>query len=118
MWQVEYTDEFAAWWATLDEAAQDAIDRRVGMLEAYGPSLGCPYVDTVNGSRHANMKELRATQSNRPYRVLFVFDPRRQAILLVGGDKAGDKLFYERTIPQADKLYDDHLAELKREGLI
>ncbi|MEX2213032.1 MAG: type II toxin-antitoxin system RelE/ParE family toxin [Phycisphaeraceae bacterium] len=118
MRQVEFTDEFAAWWDTLDEAEQDAVDQGVDLLEESGPALGRPHVDTLKGSKHANMKELRATARNRPLRVLFAFDPRRMAILLIGGDKGGDSRFYERTIPLADKLYDQHLEELKREGLI
>jgi len=75
-------------------------------------------VDTINGSRHTNMKELRTQHRGRPYRTFFAFDPRRAAILLIGGDKTGDKRFYDRLIPIADDLYDEYLEELKKEGLI
>lgn len=80
--------------------------------------LGRPYADTVKGSRHANMKELRTQSLGRPLRTFFAFDPRRAAILLIGGDKTGDKRFYDRMIPVADRLYDEHVARLRREDLI
>lgn len=118
MWQVEFTDEFEAWWNTLDESEQESIDASVGLLEAIGPSLGRPHADTVKGSKHANMKELRTQHQGRPLRTFFAFDPRRAAILLIGGDKTGDKRFYEKMMPLADQLYDDHLVQLRKEGLI
>lgn len=118
MWQVEFTDEFEAWWNTLDEAEQESITASVGLLEALGPSLGRPHADTVNGSKHANMKELRTQHQGRPLRTFFAFDPRRSAILLIGGDKTGDKRFYDKMVPLADQLYDDHLEQLRKEGLI
>src|SRR5205823_2771238 len=99
MWEVEYTDEFAAWFETLTEAEREKIAAGVEALIRGGPSLGRPEVDSVKGSRHSNMKELRAQQGGRPFRTFFVFDPRRTAILLIGGCKAGDKRFYERMIP-------------------
>ena len=88
------------------------------MLEQLGPGLGRPKVDTLKGSTCSNMKELRTQHAGDPYRTLFAFDPRRCAILLIGGCKAGDKRFYERLIPEADRLYQEHLAQIKREGLI
>lgn len=97
---------------------QEAIAHDVGVLEAVGPGLGRPQVDTIKGSRHANMKELRTQHRGEPYRTFFAFDPRRCAILLIGGSKLGDRRFYETYIPHADRLYDEHLATLKREGLI
>jgi hypothetical protein len=118
MWEVEYTDEFGAWWQTLPEDVQESIAHDIGILEAVGPGLGRPQVDTVKGSRHSNMKELRTQHDGEPYRTFFAFDPRRCAILLIGGNKTGDKRFYDKLIPQADDLYDEHLAQLKREGLI
>jgi hypothetical protein len=118
MWDVEYTDEFGAWWHTLPEAVQESIAHDIGILEVIGPGLGRPQVDTVKGSRHANMKELRTQHAGEPYWMFFAFDPRRCAILLIGGNKGGDKRFYEKLVPQADALYDAHLAELRREGLI
>ena len=118
MWEVEYTDEFGAWWEGLPEGVQESISRDVKILKAFGPGLGRPQVDTVKGSRHSNMTELRTQHDGKPYRTFFAFDPRRCAILLIGGDKTGDKRFYERLIPRADDLYDEYLTELKREGLI
>ena len=115
---VEYTDQFEAWWTGLVEAEQEDIDAKVRLLEQRGPALGRPHVDTIRGSRHANMKELIVQHAGQPYRVLFAFDPRRCAILLVGGDKAGDGRWYETHVPIADRLYDEHLAELRREGVI
>ena len=83
-----------------------------------GPNLPHPYSSDIIGSRHGVMRELRAQAAGRPLRVLYAFDPRRNAILLIGGDKKGNDRFYEEYIPLADNLYDDHLAELRREGLI
>jgi hypothetical protein len=118
MWDVEFTDEFREWYEALDEHDQDAIARGVELLQQIGPSLGRPHVDTVKASRHSHMKELRTQSSGDPIRTFFAFDPRRAAILLIGGDKTSDARFYERMIPIADKLYDVHLAELRKEGLI
>jgi len=118
MWEVEYTDEFEQWWKGLDEGEQDAVDRVVLMLTKAGPALGRPYVDTIEHSKHSHMKELRTQHSGAPYRVLFAFDPRRTAILLIGGDKTGDDRWYDKMIPIADRLYDVHLEELRKEGLI
>ena len=118
VWEVEFTDEFEAWWNTLSEVEQDAIDVSVNLLQELGPHLPRPHADTLHGSRHANMKELRSQCQGRPLRTLFAFDPRRTAILLVGGDKTGDDRFYERMIPLADGLYDEHLRQLREEGLI
>jgi hypothetical protein len=115
VWDVEYTDQFAEWWAGLEEHEQDAIDASVEVLEERGPALGRPLVDSVHTSRHPNMKELRPPTGN--IRILFAFDPRRSAILLIGGDKTNQwNAWYERMIPIADRLYDEHLSELKKEG--
>lgn len=113
MWEVEYTDEFEEWWQSLSEEEQTDIDASVGLLEDIGPSLSRPHVDTVEGSRHSNMKELRTQSSGQPLRTFFAFDPRRKAILLIGGDKTGDDRFYEVMIPKADKIYDEHLKEIQ-----
>lgn len=110
-WEVEYTDEFASWWETLTVEQQESVIVAVRTLEKRGPGLGRPFVDTVRGSHHANMKELRP--SGGYLRIFFAFDPRRAAILLIGGDKAKRwRVFYERMIPLADALYDDHLREI------
>ena len=87
MWAVEYTDQFDDWYQTLTEEEQDMVVARVELLESAGPGLGRPVVDSIRQSRHPNMKELRAEGS---LRALFAFDPRRAAILLIGGDKSPD----------------------------
>lgn len=118
MTEVEYTDEFGAWWDGLTEAEQESVAHGVGLLEAKGPTLGYPYSSGVAGSKHTHMRELRIQHQGRPYRVLYAFDPRRTAILLIAGDKTGDDRFYERLVPIADRLYDEHLAQLRHERLI
>ena len=118
MWEVEYTDEFGAWWDQLDARQQESIAASVELLRQLGPNLPRPHADTLKGSRHSNMKELRTQCEGRPLRTLFAFDPRRRAILLVGGDKSGDGRFYERMIALADDLYDAHLETLRKEGVI
>jgi len=118
MWEVEFSDMFERWWQTLEESEQESILASVYLLRQLGPRLGRPYADMVKGSRHSNMKELRTQHQGRPLRTLFAFDPRRRAILLIGGDKTGDDRFYDRMIPLADQLYDEHLQELHKKGLI
>ena len=117
-WEVEYTDEFRVWWAGLAETEQEDVRASVGLLRAVGPSLGRPHVDSVASSKHANMKELRVQHGGRPYRVLFAFDPRRVAILLIGGNKTGKRRWYREFVPLADRLYEQHLQTLRREGLL
>lgn len=117
-WEVEYTDEFEDWWSSLTEEEQESIAASVGLLQTSGPSLGYPNSSGVNGSKHGHMRELRTQHEGNPYRTLYAFDPRRAVILLIGGDKTGDDRWYDTNIPIADKLYDDHLIQLKKEGLI
>lgn len=118
MWEVEVTDEFVEWWHGLTVDQQESLTDRVSLLAERGPDLGRPLVDRIHASRHHNMKELRAAQGGS-LRVLFMFDPRRQVILLLGGDKSGEwNAWYERAVPLADDLYDIYLAELRDEGLI
>ncbi|MGN7291581.1 type II toxin-antitoxin system RelE/ParE family toxin [Rhizobium sp. SAFR-030] len=112
---VEYTNEFEAWWHTLKPSDHISIDAHVRQLEARGPNLPFPYSSGVKGSRHAHMRELRVQSSGKPLRIFYAFDPRRMAILLIGGDKTGNKRFYETMIPISDELYDEHLAELAKE---
>jgi len=115
-WEVEYTNEFGAWWDSLSEDEQAAVRAKVLLLREDGPALGRPNADTLAKlSRHSNMKELRVQHAGDPYRVLFAFDPRRVAILLLGGRKLDEK-WYEDAVPRADKLYDDHLRTLRQEG--
>jgi hypothetical protein len=116
-WDVEYTDEFGDWWAGLNEAERESITASVDLLENDGPNLRFPHTSGINGSKHDHMRELRIQHAGRPYRVLFAFDPRRCAILLIGGDKTGNDRWYDENVPVADRLYDDHLEILKKEGL-
>ena len=116
MWEVEYTDELGLWWAELTEAEQESIAASVRLLEVKGPNLGFPHSSGINGSRHTHMRELRVQHEGRPYRVLYAFDPRRCAILLIGGDKTGNDRWYDVHVPIADSLYDTHLETLRKEG--
>lgn len=117
-WLIEITDEYFAWFSGLSERHQDALRADIEVLEQVGPHLGRPYVDSIKGSRHAHVKELRTMSGRRHIRSFFAFDPRRTAILLIGGDKTGDKGFYSRMVPLADDLFDEHLRQLRKEGLI
>ena len=112
---VSFADGFEPEFDALDAEVQDAILARMLLLEREGPSLGRPYADTLTGSKHANMKELRCTAAGGVWRLAFAFDPDRQAILLVGGDKSGgsEKRFYKQLIARADDRFDRHLAQRK-----
>ena len=117
-WDVEFTDQLGSWWHTLTAGEQDAIDSVVGLLETLGPQLPFPFSSGVTTSRHRHLRELRIQYRGRPIRILYAFDPRRSAILLLGGDKTGDDRWYERHVPIADDLYDEHLRILNMEGLL
>ena len=97
---------------------QEDLTAGVELLMERGPHLGYPHSSGVNGSRHGHMRELRVQSGGRPLRVFYAFDPLRSVILLIGGDKTGDSRFYEHYIPMADRLYDEHLEELRKEGMI
>jgi hypothetical protein len=111
-YEVEYTDEFGAWWDGLAVAEQVSIEAVVDLLEEWGPRLGHPHSSAIHGSRHSHMRELRVQHQGRPYRILYAFDPRRTAILLIGGDKTGQDRWYALFVPLADALYDQHLREI------
>ena len=117
-WDVEGTDTFADWFVRLSEDEQVDVGRVVELLVEHGPSLPFPYSSGIGGSRHRHMRELRIQHAGRPYRVLYAFDPRRAAILLLGGDKTGQDRWYEQHVPVADDLYDEYLAALAKEGLL
>lgn len=114
MWEIERTDQLAEWINSLDDDAREAILKNLIILKKIGPSLGRPYVDTIKQSRHKNMKELRTQNKMRVIRIFFIFDSDRKAILLIGGDKRGDKRFYDKMIPIADDLYDDHIKSRRK----
>ena len=111
---VETSDVFDEWFADLDEDAQVEVIATVELLKLLGPRLGRPHADTLNGSKYANMKELRASTADKVLRIAFAFDPDRSGILLVGGNKSGisKKRFYKQLIDKADQLYAAHLAAL------
>ena len=117
-WGVEYTDDFSMWWDELAEAEQDSIAVVVDLLQSDGPNLGFPHSSGIEGSKHSHMRELRVQHRGEPYRVLYAFDPRRSAILLIGGKKTGKDRWYDEHVPIADKLYDEHLETLTKEGLL
>jgi hypothetical protein len=116
-WNVEFHPLFAQEFLELSLGVQDALLAEVVMLEKYGPQLNRPHVDTLNGSKHRNMKELRFKADNGVWRAAFAFDPQRQAILLVAGAKSGmsEKRFYKQLIKKADERFDEHLTQLKAE---
>lgn len=114
-WEVEFTEEFEAWWDKLSVEEQGAIDAKAILLQRVGPSLGRPSADTIRTSRHNNMKELIIQHGGNPYRVFYAFDPCRIAILLIGGIKKDDKKFYGTHVPIADKLYEQHLITIEKE---
>ena len=114
-WVVEFHDDFEPEFLAFEPAVQDALLAVAKLLADYGPQLSRPYADTLKGSKHANMKELRFEASNGEWRAAFAFDPRRRAILLVAGDKTGgsQKRFYRQLVTKADKRFSAHLDRLK-----
>ena len=118
VWEVRFAPEFDPEFDALPIPVQDELLARAKVLETFGPSLGRPRVDTLNGSRHANMKELRFNAGGGVWRVAFAFDPDRQAVLLVAGDKSGvsERRFYRRLVDKADTRYGRHLEDLEQRG--
>jgi len=117
-WNVLLFDEFDVEFTAFPRDVQTAMLAKARMLEHFGPQLGRPYVDTLEGSKHANMKELRFDADDGVWRAAFAFDPHRQAVILVAGDKSGisEKRFYRSLIAKADKRFDDYLAQQKKEA--
>ena len=113
MVDVLFTNEFETWWDSLSEAEQESVNTVVLLLESQGVALGYPHSSKIAGSRHSHMRELRIQHQGRPYRVMYAFDPNRDALLLVGGDKTGDWRWYETFVPIADRLYEEHLQDLE-----
>ena len=110
MVEVIATDEFAQWFLDLEQADALAVDRSVGLLAQMGIALRHPHTSAIKGSRFP-LRELRVKARGKPLRVFYAFDPDRQAVLLIGGDKSGDKRFYEVYIPRAEKIWEQYLAE-------
>ena len=115
MWEVEATDAFEDWWRTLTEQEQDDVTATVELLAERGPKLPFPYSSGIEGSKYSHMRELRIQSHGDPIRVFYAFDPRRVAVLLIGGIKTGkDKRFYKEFVPRADRLYAEHLKTLEQ----
>jgi hypothetical protein len=114
-WVVEFSDEFDLEFERLSDDVKSSLIQHLNLLKLYGPQLSRPYADTLNGSIYPNMKELRFNAADGVWRVAFAFDPQRQAIILVAGDKAGQnqRKFYKQLIDSADCRYTAHLDKLK-----
>ena len=115
MWEVEFTDEFEEFWDLLNENEQVDVAAVVNLLERFGNRLGYPHSSKINNAKTTHLRELRIQHAGDPYRVLYAFDPKRCAILLIGGKKTGQDRWYEKYIPIADKLYAEHLITLELE---
>jgi hypothetical protein len=115
-WQVRFHDAFEVEFEALAAEVQDELIATAKLLQDYGPKLGRPHVDTLNGSQFSNMKELRFKAAGGVWRVAFAFDPGREGIVLVAGDKSGgsEGKFYKRLIAKADERYAVHLAAMKK----
>jgi hypothetical protein len=113
-WDVEFSDEFGEWWDGLTVAEQKSVDFTVSLLQELGPMLRMPHSSGLKMVRCAHMRELRIQHEGRPYRVLYAFDPRRVAILLIGGEKTGNDRWYQECIPRADAIYRRHLSEIEK----
>lgn len=113
---VNTSEVFDDWFSDLEEALQDSVTASVDVFQQYGPQLVRPHVDTLKGSSLKNLKELRVQHGGDPYRILIAFDPKREALLLLGGNKASDKRWYEKMIPQAEALFRQHLETLDKEN--
>jgi hypothetical protein len=114
-WSARLHDDFDSEFAELAESVQDEIVALMALLKEYGPKLGRPHADTLDDSKHANMKELRFKAAGGVWRVTYAFDPKRTGILLAAGNKSGvsEKRFYKQLILKSDARYDNHLAKLK-----
>lgn len=114
-WAVDFHEEFADEFGDWSEPVKIELAAMIGLLEEFGPQLGRPHADTLNGSKHANMKELRFRADDGVWRVALAFDPDRHAVLLVGGDKSGgsEKRFYKQLLATADRRFDTHMNSMK-----
>jgi hypothetical protein len=113
-WQVLFDEEFAAWLLEQEVGLRIEVAAHVGLLAAHGPMLGRPRVDSIDGSKFPNMKELRVQWKGQPWRIFFAFDPKRRSILLAGGNKRGDKRWYDKNIPVADARFAKHLTQVEK----
>ncbi len=117
VWGINGTDEFAEWFGRLAETEQDEVIAVVELLADDGPTLGRPHADRIASSKYHNMKELRPRGGGKHLRILYMFDPRREAVLLLGGDKRGQwDRWYTSAVPEAELLYERYLAEFDSGG--
>jgi hypothetical protein len=114
--EIEITEVFYTWWMSLSENQQERIAAAVGLLEDQGPSLGFPRSSSVRGSKCKQLRELRIQIDGNPNRVLYAFDSRRIAVLLIGGNKGSDDRWYRKTIPKAEKLLHEHLVKQSKQA--
>lgn len=114
-WIVEFTDEFELWWLELSELVQEKCAVVVDLLTREGLNLGFPYSSSIRGSAHA-LRELRIQCGGHPYRILYAFDPQRNALLILGGDKTGNDRWYEENVPRAERIYEQYLKEIEEES--
>lgn len=112
---VNASEEFGEWFSAQEKSLKRVIAAHIGLLEDQGPQLRRPYADTLEGSKLSNLKELRVQHRGEPYRILYAFNPERKALLLIGGNKAGDKRWYKRMIPLAEAIFERHLQSLEKE---
>ncbi|RLA61032.1 MAG: diaminopimelate decarboxylase [Epsilonproteobacteria bacterium] len=113
MWKIKQTEEFQDWFEAANKKLQNSIVENGEVLRQFGPSLGRPKADTLKGSRIINLKELRFACGNMVIRIFYVFDPDRNGVLLIGGNKAGsgDKKFYDHMIDKSEKIYEKYLKQ-------
>ena len=114
-WTVEYTDEFESWWLEQTEIVQEKCAVVVDLLSRNGPTLGFPYSSSIMGSAYA-LRELRIQCAGHPYRILYAFDQRRNALLILGGDKTGNDRWSEENVPRAERIYEQYLKEIEEEA--
>jgi len=114
--EVEITKVFQSWWMSLSEHQQDRVAAAIGLLEDHGVELGFPRSSAIKGSKFKHLRELRIQINGNPYRILYAFDPRRVAILLIGGNKGGDDRWYQKSIPKAEKLLEEHIQRLSNQA--
>ena len=111
-YKVNLTENCEKWLLSLTEKEQVDVLTVIRLLEELGPHLVFPYSSKINGSKYSHMRELRIQHQGKPYRILYAFDSKRMAILLVGGTKVGNDRWYKKHIPIADKLYNKHLQNV------
>lgn len=115
IWEVEYSYVFMQWWSQLEKSEQKSLLTGIQLLKNYGVNLRSPHSSKIKMTKNSHIRELRVQHKGKPYRILYAFDPRRIAVLLVGGNKTSDNRWYEKFVPLADKLYKEYLTMLEEE---